>query len=68
MVRTTLMGNALDRNTVKLQKIMSGSTGKAVAEHAEISRSTPGLTEAVQIYMYCALVALRGYYPVKGGE
>ena len=27
----------------------------------------PGLTEAVSIYMYCALVALKGYCPVNGG-
>ena len=36
-----------------------------VASHAEIARSSPGLTEAVPICMYCALVALRGYCPVK---
>ena len=44
---------------------LSGSTGKVVASHAEIPRSGPGLTEA--IFMHCALVALRGYCPVKGG-
>ena len=43
----------------------SGSTGKVVASHAGIPGSSPGLTEA--IYMHCALVALRGYCPVKGG-
>ena len=55
---------------------LSGSTeiypewqhiSKVVASHAEIARSSPGLTEAVPIYMYCALLALRGYCPVKGG-
>ena len=44
-----------------------GSTGKAVASHAEISRSNPGLTKAVPIHMYCVLVVLRGYCPVKAG-
>ena len=46
---------------------LSGSTSKVVASHAEISRSSPSLTEAAPIYMYCALVTLRGYCSVKGG-
>ena len=46
---------------------LSGSTGKVVASHEKVARSSPGLIEAVPIYMYCALVALRGYCPVKGG-
>ena len=46
---------------------LSGITSKVVAKHAEIARSSPGLTEAVPIYMYCALVALTGYFPVKYG-
>ena len=49
-----------------LNYTLSGSTGKVVASHAKISRSSLGLTEAVPIYMYCALVALRGYCPVRG--
>ena len=46
---------------------LSGSIGKVVASLAEIALSSPGLTKAVSIYMYCALVAFRGYYTVKGG-
>ena len=44
---------------------LSGSTGKVVASHAKISGSRPDWQR--ENYMYCALVALRGYCLVKGG-
>ena len=46
---------------------MAAQAIKAVASYAKNARSSPGLTEAVPIYIYCGLVALRGYCPVKGG-
>ena len=52
-------------NNVTPTHTLSGSSGRVVASHAKIPGSSPGLTEA--IYMHCALVALRGYCPVKGG-
>ena len=46
-----LLDSLFNENVSTPMYTLSGSTAKVVASHAEIAFSSPGMTEAVLIYM-----------------